>query len=112
MTEPGALDDLASDMSVFHQVRRIAVMRSAVLARLALRIGVYRGAVGARMGYENQVGGPQQPQGPVLPAPPRRPPPGPPASAGELARLLAPIPGNSVWGVVKQVKPDGTVVGG
>lgn len=99
MADPEQLDDLASDMSVFHGIRDIGAMRSSVLARLALRVGSYGGALGARV--------PVAPPAPPPPRPaPRRPDPGPVASAETLKRLLAPVPGSLMWGNVVTVPKE------
>ena len=96
MADPDQLDDLASDMSVFHGIRDIGAMRSDLLARLALRIGAYRGALSV-------------PRGPVPPPVPQRPvqsrrrDPGPVATADQLRAILAPVPGSQAWGTVRTV---------
>lgn len=107
MADDGAMDDLASDMSVYHGIRDIGAMPSHTLARLALRIAVYGGAVGAHIGHAaRSLPGVPSPQPPPEPRPsPRRPPPGPPASAAQLAGMLARVPGSQVWGEVRTVKP-------
>jgi hypothetical protein len=98
MADPAQLDDLASDMSVFHGIRDIGAMRSSTLARLALRIGSYGGALGARVPVAPPVP-------PARPAP-RKPDPGPVASAETLRRILAPVPGSQIWGSVVVVPKD------
>jgi len=53
------LDDVASDMSVFHRIRDIGAMRSTVLLRLAMRLAAYNGAVAARMAAERRERAPK-----------------------------------------------------
>ena len=99
MADPEQLDDLASDMSVFHRIADIGAMRAHVLARLSLRLGAYGGALGARAAVRPAVAPPQPPA-------PRRPDPGPVASAETLRRMLAPVPGSLMWGNVVKVPRD------
>ena len=97
IAEPGGIDDLASDMSVFHGIRDIGAMPAGTLARLAARIGAYKGAVSAPRAPAAAVRPPQPP-----PAARRRDP-GPVASAAQLGALLAPVAGSGMYGVVRTV---------
>jgi hypothetical protein len=49
------LDDIASDLSVFHGIRDAGEMESSVFFMLARRLGAYQGAVAARS--QDQGGG-------------------------------------------------------
>lgn len=53
------LDDVASDMSVFHRIRNIGALRSTAFLRLANRLAAYNGAVAARIAAERRERAPK-----------------------------------------------------
>jgi hypothetical protein len=63
------LDDIASDMSVFHRVDDITVLDGATLMRLAWRLPAYQGAMHIRVQQaqadEPDMGAPVAPPGPA-----------------------------------------------
>jgi hypothetical protein len=105
------LDDVASDLSVFHRIRDIRGLRSTAFLRLAMRLAAYNGAVAARMAAERRESAPKSRTRTVTAPryegrPPRYTPrnadSAPPATAASLLALNTEL--GAQWFSVRTVK--------
>lgn len=95
------VDDLASDFSVYHGIRDVTVLPSRSFLKLAARMSAYGGVVARTAAQARHGSGVKRPQGT---GPEKAPAPVGVASAAELQRALAKVPGSDMWGEVRQVK--------